>query len=325
MDIIAFKEPGKSSRIVSVERKEQIGSPDNEEGFLITPFNNLEHYYYSIKEEVKELPSEQIIENKKKLSLRLFSKLQYSDYINNIKEIIGDRSDWKIVASRRLKINSFNIPERVYSSLCENYPDAFVFLISTKDLGTWIGASPELLLRKEGNKFLSMALAGTRKRNTEREWDLKNLQEQKIVEDYIKKIFRNNGLYVRTAEKGTKAAGNIEHIMSLIEGEPNNERSVSITELLSSLSPTPALSGFPKDIAIETINKFEGDRFLYGGYAGNVKPNGDFSLYVILRCGVFCGENEVILFSGGGITSLSDPELEWDETEKKFETLKRFL
>lgn len=254
----------------------------------------------------------------KEEDLSLQQATEYKNLVLDIKKLINGKREYKIVASRRKLINrNFNF-DRLFENLCKIYPEDYVFLISTPEWGTWIGVSPELLLKKSGNLLSTNSLAGTRPADTELPWDVKNIQEQQIVTDYLVDIFRSYGMMPYVSDTQTKKAGKIEHLKTDIMAESTLE---SESELILDLYPTPALSGYPKNIAKEWIRRHEKDnRGLYGGFSGPVSKNGDFSFYVTLRC-LASVKDGALLFAGGGITSLSDPEEEWLETERKLTTL----
>ena len=260
----------------------------------------------------------------------------YAAYISEIKRRLGGREDWKIVASRREVCPLSAPPSMIFTRLCRAYPEAFVFFFSSPDFGAWIGASPELLLEKRGPVLHTMALAGTRPASSPdaefpRPWDQKNILEQRIVTDSIVSAFEAQGLSCRVAAPRTLRAGTVEHIMTAIEAQLHP--CASLPGLLRDLSPTPALAGFPRDLALKTIAEFEGDRLLYGGYCGPVDASGDFRLSVILRCALLSPAAEgpetappsAVLFAGGGITARSSASEEWRETSAKLSTLRPHL
>lgn len=242
------------------------------------------------------------------------------NYIREVEEIIkalqGDIVR-KVVASRVIVEDlKFDIADKFYE-LCQRFPDAFVFCFGTPATGCWIGASPELLLESANSTLHSMALAGTRKTGTDRPWDEKNIEEQKIVADYICATFERNGLRPVPEKTFTKITGSIEHICTPIASPLPDPTELNLESLLKSLSPTPALCGYPKDFALEEIEKLEEfDRGCYGGFCGPFHSNADFTFNVVLRCASI-SETAICKYIGGGITAKSNPEDEWIETELK--------
>lgn len=251
------------------------------------------------------------------------SRARHIDYVSNIVRTLQSRGgDRKTVAARTAVADMEVLPSVMFRRLCERYPDAFVFLFAAEGFGAWIGASPELLLKRSGSHWNTMSLAGTRPSGTAGEWDMKNIVEQQIVTDYITDVLSCHGLSVTTEERRVRRAGPIEHLCTPItaDGYPAG----GVTALLEQLSPTPALCGFPRDEAMETIAAGEpAGRMLYGGFVGLLYPHDEMELYVNLRSALI-GDRRIMLFAGGGITALSDPEAEWEETERKLSTLRPF-
>ncbi len=261
-------------------------------------------------------------------------KKEHSFYITHIKNALKelkfrDGISGKVVIARRLVFDESVNLRKSFIALCKAYPLAFIFSFYSKESGCWIGASPELFLRSSNGELLTMSLAGTRPAGSQDAWDNKNLEEQQIVTDYIVTTFQNFGLKINLENTKTFKAGPVEHLQSLIKGKFNKNQDQSsqtdfariIPDLLTELSPTPALGGYPKGSALELIKNTENfDRKYYGGFCGYIQDFQNFSLYVNLRCGEITG-NKTILYAGGGITHLSNPDTEWEETERKLSTL----
>ena len=217
-----------------------------------------------------------------------------------------------IVEEGRVKIS------QLLKRLSEDHPGAFIFMYHTAEHGTWVGASPEVLLLKRGNEIRSMALAGTRVAGSEEEWSDKNVADQRIVADYIARQFTESGIEPTVSAATTHRAGNVEHLMTEIRGKVSD---LSEAERLAErLSPTPALAA-----AIEHIEQTEPfDRGGYGGYCGVIDLYGNISLYVNLRS-LRIEKEHYTLYVGGGIMPDSDPDDEWQETEMKSLTIRDAL
>lgn len=291
--------------------------------FVVTPFDgSLPILFYPVKKELDRIPY-----NFKSINRNIdgFNELKKNTYIDHIEKVIQkihNKDLYKVVISRRFKVPVVKDLNKTFLELCDVYRDAFVFWLSTEEFGTWIGASPELLLHRKEDKVSTFSLAGTRPKDTLLPWDKKNLHEQKIVTRYITDVFARHGMTVKQKKTSTKNAGHIEHLLTEIEADISPD--TDIITFLKDLAPTPALCGVPKHKAMKLINEIEGDRLLYGGYCGPITGNKDFNLYVILRC-AFIGKNYTTIFAGGGITKDSIPEKEWEETEKKLAILLPFL
>lgn len=244
----------------------------------------------------------------------------YDDGLNRIIDSLG--AEEKTVYSRVITRTGHIDAEASFKSLCEAYPEAFVFCVSTPDTGTWIGATPEILLQGNGtDKFRSMALAGTRKRGVSEPWDGKNIVEHRIVADYIADILERHYLEYEPSETTTRPAGPIEHLCKefLISGLHPADRE-SFREFITDLYPTPALCGFPKEKAMRMILDTEQHtRGLYGGFCGSLDGYRS-DLNVVVRAVRF-HPDRLAMFAGGGITDASNPEEEWIETERKADSI----
>lgn len=251
---------------------------------------------------------------------------EHQSMVNSVIKAIKERVISKCVISRVKIENQQTDLRESFEAMCSEYPDAFIFIFHAPQSGTWIGASPEILLNKRGNILTTMALAGTRKSGTEGGWDNKNIGEQRIVTDFIVDIMRKKGFQPKVKPDVTKHAGPVEHIMTNIEVDlpeyTNNEESSQIAHAIASdLSPTPALCGFPRQTALQLIENTERHcRGYYGGFCGPVLLDGDMSLYVNLRSARI-EPKRVAIFVGGGIVEDSEAAAEWEETERKAETM----
>ena len=248
------------------------------------------------------------------------SEASHAKGINLILECIERRELKKCVLAKVLVKEADIDIEATFTALCSARPDAFVFCFHTPQTGTWIGASPELLLRSKNGRLQTMSLAGTREAGTQGGWGEKDLNEQQIVTDFIADKFHACGFNTEVGERITLKAGNVEHLMTPIEAECSDNGDVQ--KLLFSLSPTPALCGEPRSLAMHILTEAEQfRRGYYGGFCGPVTDRGrNFDLYVNLRS--MCVRNKrYCIFAGGGIVEGSSAQNEWQETEKKAKTI----
>lgn len=218
-----------------------------------------------------------------------------------------------------------------FRELSRLYPSAFVFCFHTPVTGTWLGASPEILVDRAGNRVSSMSLAGTRPAGTSGCWDAKNMHEHNIVSLYLLQKYMDAGATPGLTCAETVNAGPVEHLRSRVDFHipdtmPEERKArFSLIPFARLLSPTPALSGSPKLAAIAEICRLENfQRGYYGGYCGPMEGTKEGkeegTLFVNLRSmrierGRYC------LFAGGGIVADSRPADEWEETERKASTL----
>jgi len=238
----------------------------------------------------------------------------------------------KVVVSRKETIDlpDFDIISQ-YIKLANNYPSAFTYCWFHPEIGLWMGATPETLLKVNGNKFQTVALAGTQLYQGAEEvlWQKKEKEEQQLVTDYIVEVISKSVSEVQISNPKTIKAGNLLHLKTLIRGTIDNI--TNLNEIVLLLHPTPAVCGLPKRNAIDFIFNNEGyNREFYAGFLGeiNYNDNSETDLDVNLRCMKIQNKselNEAILFVGCGITKDSIPENEWFETVNKAMTLKNVL
>jgi isochorismate synthase len=224
----------------------------------------------------------------------------------------------KVVLSR---IISFSNPgltaENIFNSFNEKFPRAAVFAFTDENHAQWIGATPELLFKKRGDHYTTISLAGTRKSETSEEWGMKELEEQRMVTDFIQQELASVGaVRIVKHELHTRNAGSIEHLCNEITFEYSGDWK----NVMNALHPTPAVCGLPREQAKELIDSLEKhDREYYTGLIG-MEQGENVDVYVILRCMKF-NESKLNVYVGAGITASSVPDLEARETRWKAESL----
>lgn len=242
----------------------------------------------------------------------------HHEYITGVKEVIDSCTsrNGKTVYSRIICGEMrHTTPGEVAQSLFASHPGSLRFVYHTPQTGSWLGATPEILLDfdKTTGSFRTMALAGTRKKGTPGKWDNKNIRENHFVIDYIIQALANLGIEAEASPLEAVAYGEIEHLCSHITGHAPTSR---IQEIIDALNPTPALCGYPKQDAIADITRCESHpRGCYGGIIG-FSSDKRYQAFVNLRCMHFDGKRYCI-YGGGGITPQSVPEEEYAETTAK--------
>ena len=249
----------------------------------------------------------------------------YDGYMQSISECLRQLQSGqlhKVVLSKVITTaHHIQLWGEFFDKLCETYPDAFKFVFFSEATGAWIGATPETLGEYQNSTFTTMALAGTRKRGTRSEWDDKDIREQSYVAQYIADTIRSAGLESAMSERFTKQAGGVEHLCNTFTVRCTLAKA---RHLATTLHPTPALAGLPKQEAIDLINGTEShDREYYGGYIGPFTETG-FHYFVNLRSMKF-DNTKCRIYAGGGIVAGSHPQSEWLETESKALTLLSIL
>lgn len=250
------------------------------------------------------------------------TEVEHEEEITAIKQALAANGGGKIIAAREIvEEGRVDVPATFFE-LCRLHPDAFVFCFSTAQTGCWIGASPELLLEGRRGLLTTMALAGSRESGSAQPWDKKNIEEQQIVADYISETFARHNISMERDETVTRRAGKVEHLCTLFQGEAESPLSDStLSALLHDLSPTPALCGLPRSTALKVIGEQEKNgRGCYGGFCGPYRSPSDFTFQVTLRC-ARVEKDRYCVYTGGGITLLSDAKEEWEETTLKASTI----
>ena len=296
-------------------------------GFLISSFKSESNIFIPCDSDCELSDVQAVMDRNQGNSIYRFPQVstEREDHRREVCDIVECEKQGlvrKVVAARcRVCEGKVDIAE-TFRELCRRYPDAFVFLFSTPDSGTWMGATPETLLIRNGNQIESMALAGTRRAGTVGPWDEKNRKEQQVVTEHITSVFRECGLEPQTEGPVTRQAGDIEHQMTVVKAKIDDEYGSNAFKILAHrLSPTPAVCGMPTTEAMAVIETNEGfERAYFGGFCGPCEADGDFRLYVNLLSGWF-EPDRFCLMAGGGIMSESNPEAEWEETERKMDTL----
>ena len=219
-------------------------------------------------------------------------------------------------------------PIALFQLACQRYPRLFIALVSTPQSGTWLTATPEILLEGSGTEWHTVALAGTmRLRDDELDgegqhlrWSTKNIQEQRYVASYIADTLKPFAKDIHEEGPRTVRAANLVHLRS--DFSFTLAHHTHIGHLLAALHPTPAVCGLPKDEALNFITRHEhAPRHYYSGFMGPMAMEGGTHLYMSLRCMQMAGE-ACHLYAGGGLLRDSTEQKAWQETEAKMETMR---
>lgn len=254
--------------------------------------------------------------------------LSKEDYQNLIEETVNTIKDGvlsKVIISRQIPVKRMDTSLGIMlHQLHEQTPNAFCYLVNLPSAGTWMGATPEVLIKSSGDKFETVSLAGTQVRKYRVEdyyWSTKDIEEQAFVSRYMLDVFFKFDIHqYKTTGPETLESGKVAHLKTSFFF-PAEKIAGSLGSFIAELHPTPAVCGLPKNLASEYIQTHEiYERRYYTGYLGPWLLDGQVSLFVNLRCMEITPE-ELVLYAGGGITSRSVPEKEWDETSQKAKTL----
>lgn len=213
------------------------------------------------------------------------------------------------------------------------YPGCFSFGWQEAD-GTFVGATPELLIERQGDLVRSQPLAGSAPRGEGEEED-RALGEQLmasekdrrehavVVDDIVATLEPMTGQLTAPSAPALLKMANVQHLASEVRGVLESPRSV--IEVAGRLHPTPAVAGLPLTEALAFINKSESiDRGWYSGGIGWTDPSGNGQIAVALRCALVRGDT-AHLYAGAGIVAGSLPERELEETRLKFRPLLNLL
>ncbi|HJU52361.1 MAG TPA: isochorismate synthase [Acidimicrobiia bacterium] len=212
-------------------------------------------------------------------------------------------------------------PYRVLQRLHLRFPECFLFLIEGL-----VGASPELLIRKNERQISAVTLAGTAARGDTPETDEllgkelatseKTRVEHRLAADSVRQILSDfcSDLSAPIEPELLRLA-NVQHLATPISGRLDHD--VHVLDLVSALHPTPAVGGVPTADALEVIASLEGmNRNRYAGPVGFFREDGNGEFAIALRCAELTGAR-ARLFAGNGIVAGSVPEEELEETRLK--------
>lgn len=246
-------------------------------------------------------------------------------------ERIGAGEMAKIVLAREVlaAATAAHDPAAVFGAMREQFPSCFCFCCGTPEVA-FIGASPELLLRRSGASVSTVALAGSTRRSSDPAVDDhlgeqllrsdKDRREHAIVAERIARSLRPHAVWVETApEPEIVKVANIQHLATPILAQLAEPRSA--VELAGMLHPTPAVGGEPWSAVAGTIEELEQmDRGWYAGPVGWMDATEDGEFCVALRSALL-RDREARLYAGVGVVAGSDPAAELAETEIKLGAL----
>jgi isochorismate synthase len=299
----------------------------NREAFLIAPFTFQNELLVIEPTEVFTM-EEEVGEDELKWHFRQaqdegFSKEGFKKLVRyGIEQIKAGSFDKVVAANKKVTERPTDFhPLSYFFQVKQTYPHAFTSLVSTPQYGTWVGASPELLLSFNESEIQTAALAGTQSSDEENGFTEKEEQEQALVSKYIEQTFENLALDYQKSSPETKNAGNLAHINTYYKGHVNGSQDELWKTFLQKLHPTPAVCGYPFKVSkIFIRNEEPFDRDLFTGFLGFYNPHGQSNLFVNLRC-MEIHPNQVSIYAGAGIVKGSKSEEEWAETAEKMKTL----
>lgn len=262
---------------------------------------------------------------------------------HHYKETSDDKADWnrlmdaiangissgemtKVVSSREVEFTSetpYNVAS-ILANLVDNNPNCFIFGYE-KDGRTFVGASPEILVRHRGSEILSYALAGTAPKDGPNAWTKeqlltseKNLVEHNIVLDRIVNTMKQITPDVTVGETGIMELSHLYHLRTIIIAKDSTK---SLVEWAKILHPTPALGGEPREKALALLQEYEShERGMYAAPFGFMKDMGDGIVVVAIRSALIM-DNVLYAYAGCGVVADSDADEEYAETNNKMRTI----
>jgi salicylate biosynthesis isochorismate synthase/menaquinone-specific isochorismate synthase len=237
----------------------------------------------------------------------------------------------KIVLAREVLVHAgapHDAPA-VFGVLREAFPTCFTFAVGRGDK-TFIAATPELLVRRQGLRASTLALAGTTRRSADPAVDdhlgeqllrsAKDRSEQAIVTRRIEKTLASHAVWVASAEDPVVVKmANVQHLATPIRAQLRQP--IGAVELAGALHPTPAVGGEPFAVAEPLIPALEGmDRGWYAGPVGWTDALGDGDFFVALR-GALLWRRNGRGYARAGVVADWDPQAGLDESEAKFGAL----
>jgi isochorismate synthase len=237
----------------------------------------------------------------------------------------------KVVLAREVIVSAAaaHDPAPIFGAMREQFPACFCFCAGTPE-AAFIGASPELLVRRSGAGVSTVALAGSTRRSSDPAVDDhlgerlmrsdKDRREHRIVAERIVRRLRPHAVWVEAeSEPSIVKVANIQHLATPVIAQLAEPRSA--IELAGMLHPTPAVGGEPWPEAQAALVELEAmDRGWYAAPVGWMDATEDGEFCVALRSALL-RDRDAHLFAGVGVVAGSDPEAELAETEVKLQAM----
>lgn len=330
--LVVFRKPH-TTRVTAFLQKDTVlhtASQSSASGFVMGEFDTNKSPFIIFDDEVveTEMDSQSNIQSSTAIDVP-HNTNEHQRYIGLLTQCIQEIKDTdlqKVVLSRaiELSLDTAN-PWKLFQKALSLYPSAFCYVWYHPKKGLWLGATPESLFHLKNQQLTTMALAGTAATTDIKavSWRQKEIHEQELVTHSIEKALRslvvNESIFCAAPE--TVQAGSLFHLKTQITATVTK---ASVWELIAALHPTPAVGGVPRKKAFDFIQKNEGyDRSFYSGYLGPISDQ-ETHLFVNLRC-LQWQPQQVTLYVGSGITAASNPQLEWEETQQKAQTMLRLI
>ena len=256
-----------------------------------------------------------------------FGEEAYKQAVEKAKRYIFDGDMMQVVPSQRMSQPFPASPLNLYRVLRSINPSPYMFYYDMGDHHV-VGASPEILVRLEGDSVTVRPIAGTRPRGKTPQQDASLAQElladPKELAEHLMLIDLGRNDVGRVAQQGTvkltekmviERYSHVMHIVSNVEGKL--KPGLDAIAVLKATFPAGTVSGAPKVRAMEIIDELEpSKRGIYAGAVGYLGFNGDMDLAIAIRTAVIKA-GTLYVQSGGGLVADSVPASEWTETQNK--------
>jgi anthranilate synthase component 1 len=256
-----------------------------------------------------------------------FGEEAFKAAVGKAKAYIASGDIMQVVLSQRMSKPFHASPLALYRTLRSLNPSPYMFYFDFEDYHV-VGASPEILVRLEGERVTVRPIAGTRKRGATPEEDAALaadlLADQKELAEHTQLLDLGRNDCGRVAQIGSvqltermiiERYSHVMHIVSNVEGRL--AEGLNALDVLRATFPAGTVSGAPKVRAMEIIDELEPvKRGVYAGSVGYLGFNGDMDLAIAIRTAVV-KDGQLHMQAGAGIVADSDPEAEWQETRNK--------
>ena len=262
-----------------------------------------------------------------------FGEAGFKAAVARAKEYIAAGDIMQVVISQRMSMPFDAPPLSLYRALRSLNPSPYMFYYDFGDFHV-VGASPEILVRKEGSTVTLRPIAGTRPRGATREADealaAELAADPKEIAEHVMLLDLGRNDVGRVAATGTvrvadrmviERYSHVMHIVSNVEG--TLKPGLTSVDVLRAAFPAGTVSGAPKVRAMEIIDELEPTkRGVYSGAAGYISFQDDMDTAIVLRTAVL---KDGVLYAqaGGGIVHDSSPDGEWQETLNKLRAVLR--
>tara|TARA_B100001057_G_scaffold13255_1_gene12458 strand:- start:2657 stop:4123 length:1467 start_codon:yes stop_codon:yes gene_type:complete len=256
-----------------------------------------------------------------------FSKADFLKAVSVAKDYIVDGDVMQAVLAQDFSKEFNHKPFDLYQALRFLNPSPYMYFLNF-EICQVVGASPEILVRLQGDQITLRPIAGTRRRGANKIEDDENakdlLADPKELAEHLMLIDLGRNDVGKISKTGTvkvtekmviEKYSHVMHIVSNVEGSKKED--LSFIEVLKSTLPAGTLSGAPKIRAMEIINELEpSSRGIYGGAIGHISWDGDIDTAIAIRTAVI-RNNKIHVGAGAGIVADSVPENEWHECLQK--------